>query len=190
MNRRYLVLIGAALFGVLTTICVGDDDGPQEHVVPTPLAPVAPLAPRAVEFDFGDFKAPGGHFGANFAVPDSDWSKVEKLANALGDAKDDKEKTAINDKLKTAIDKCFEQDMKSREGELKKLQQRLDKLKAQLDRRRKAKDDIVQLEVKVLQNEAAGLGFSHSAATRIHREIRKRIGRDHGRDINLIEVSP
>lgn len=185
MSRRYLVLIGAALFGALTTVCVGDEDGGPEHVAPT--APVPPIAPRALQFDFGDFTGHGGHFGANFAVRDSDWSKVEKLANALGDAKDEKEKTAISDKLKSAVDKCFEEDMKSREGELKKLQQRLDKLKAQLDRRRKAKDEIVQLEVKVLQNEAAGLGFSHSAALRIHREVRKRVGRDHGLIIDTHE---
>jgi hypothetical protein len=127
-----------------------------------------------------------GNFGAIFAVPDSDWSKVEKLTNELGEAKDDKQKTTLTDKLKTAVDKCFDDDLKGREAELKKLQERLDKLRAQLDKRRKAKDEIVQLEVKVLTNEAAGLGFSHSAASRLHRELRKRVSRGHGNSSSVI----
>jgi len=49
--------------------------------------------------------------------------------------------------------------LENRETELTKLDERLSKLRAQLDRRRKAKTDIIQLQVKVLVNEAEGLGF-------------------------------
>ena len=50
--------------------------------------------------------------------------------------------------------------MKVREAELSKLETRLKRLHEQLDRRRQARGEIIQLEVKVLTNEAAGLGFS------------------------------
>jgi len=195
MNRQFFVLVAAGVLG-LATICVGQDDAPEKPRAPlAPLAPVAPMPPHGphnIQFWANDEFTSPGNFGAIFAVPDSDWSKVEKLTNELGEAKDDKAKTALTDKLKTAVDKCFDADMKGREAELKKLQERLDKLKTQLDKRRAAKDEIVQLEVKVLTNEAAGLGFSHSAASRIHREIRKRMsgGRGHSGDVINLEVSP
>jgi hypothetical protein len=190
MNRQFFVLVAAGVLG-LATICVGQEEIPEK--IKPPLPPIAPLAPRGphnIEFYTSDEFPSAGKFAGMFVVPDSDWSKVQKLTDELGEAKDDKAKTALSDKLKSAVDKCFEEDMKGREAELKKLQERLDKLKAQLDSRRKAKDDIVQLEVKVLTNEAAGLGFSHSATTRIHREIKKRLSGGHGRGNIVIDDSP
>jgi hypothetical protein len=44
-----------------------------------------------------------------------------------------------------------------------KLEERLKKLKDQLERRRKAKTDIIQLELKVLVNEAEGLGLPRNS---------------------------
>jgi hypothetical protein len=190
MNRQFFVLVAACVLG-LATICVGQEEAPEKPKMPIPpIAPMPPHGPHNFEFWTNeDFTGPG-KFGAIFAVPDSDWSKVEKLANELGEAKDDKQKTAVTDKLKSAVDKCFDEDVKAREADLKKLQERIDKLKAQLDKRRQAKDEIVQLEVKVLTNEAAGLGFSHSTASKIHREIRKRINRGRGNDVLKLEMSP
>jgi hypothetical protein len=69
-------------------------------------------------------------------------------------------KAELTKQLEAAVAESFDEDMKVREGELSKLEERLNKLRAQLDRRRKAKGEIIQLEVKVLVNEAAGLGFS------------------------------
>ena len=70
-----------------------------------PVAPMPPHGPHNFEFWTNDeFTGHAGNFGAIFAVPDSDWSKVEKLANELGEAKDEKAKTALADKLKSAVD--------------------------------------------------------------------------------------
>lgn len=191
MNRQFFVLVAASVLG-LATICVGQDEAPERpRALVAPVAPIPPMPPHGphnVEI-WDDFSGPG-KFSAMFVVPDTEWSKVEKLTSELGEAKDDKAKAGLSEKLKSAVEKCFEADMKGREAELKKLQERLDKLKAQLDKRRSAKAEIVELEVKVLQNEAAGLGFSHSAASKIHREIRKRIGGAHGRSIINIDESP
>jgi len=71
-----------------------------------------------------------------------------------------KKKAELTKQLEAAVAEGFDEDMKVRESELSKLEERLNKLRAQLDRRRKAKGEIIQLEVKVLVNEAAGLGFS------------------------------
>jgi len=79
--------------------------------------------------------------------------------NRLREA-DDKTKVELTKELETAVATSFDADMKERENDLAKLEQRLNKLREQLDRRRKAKSEIIQLEVKVLTNEAAGLGFS------------------------------
>jgi len=70
-----------------------------------------------------------------------------------------KQRAEIMKQLEAAVAAGFDEDMKVREGELSKLEERLNKLRAQLDRRRKAKGEIIQLEVKVLVNEAEGLGF-------------------------------
>jgi hypothetical protein len=49
--------------------------------------------------------------------------------------------------------------MVNREKELAELEKRLAKLREQLDRRRTKKQDIMDLQIKVLLNEADGLGF-------------------------------
>ena len=199
MNRRFLVCASIGLFGALASMCLGQDQGQNRETpaaLPAPAAPAAPELPpmghHGFEFHTGDnpFWAPGTRFGAAFAVPDAEWSKVEKLTSELGDATDDKQKTGLTEKLKGAVDKCFEQDMKGREAELAKLQERLNKLKNQLDRRRKAKDEIVQLEVKVLVNEASGLGFSSSAASKVRKVIKKRMSRDRGGEVIDLELTP
>jgi phosphoenolpyruvate-protein kinase (PTS system EI component) len=86
-------------------------------------------------------------------------SEIARLMNQLRDA-DSAKKPELTKQLEAAVDKYFDEDMKTREAELAKLEERLSKLRSQLDRRRKAKTDIIQLQIKVLLNEADGLGFT------------------------------
>jgi hypothetical protein len=86
-------------------------------------------------------------------------AKVAKIQRELRDAEDNK-KPELTKQLETAVSECFDQDMKVREGELTKIEQRLAKLRARVDKRKKARTDIIQLEMKVLENEADGLGFA------------------------------
>jgi hypothetical protein len=79
--------------------------------------------------------------------------------NDLRDAEDDAKKADITKQLQVAVDKYFDEDMTARETELTKLTERLMKLRSQLDRRRKAKDEIIRFQIKVMVNEAEGLGF-------------------------------
>jgi len=95
----------------------------------------------------------------DFGFPVATEDEVGRLVGELREA-DDAKKAELTKQLEAAVAKQFERDMEGRETELTKLDERLNKLRAQLDRRRKAKTDIIQLQVKVLVNEAEGLGFT------------------------------
>ena len=85
---------------------------------------------------------------------------LRRLTEELREAGDQKKKGEITKQLESAVGDAFDMDLKVREAELSKLEVRLKRLHEQLDRRRQARGEIIQLEVKVLTNEAAGLGFS------------------------------
>ena len=86
-------------------------------------------------------------------------NQMQQLTQRLREAKDEATKADLTKQLETAVDKYFDEDMKSRETQLSQLEERVTKLRAQLDRRRKAKDEITKLQTKVLVNDADGLGF-------------------------------
>jgi hypothetical protein len=85
--------------------------------------------------------------------------RLNPVLNRLRDAKDDKQKDAIKGELSKILDSYFEQDMQWRSSEIESIEQRVQRLRNQLQRRRQAKEEILQLQLKVLENEAAGLGF-------------------------------
>jgi hypothetical protein len=91
-------------------------------------------------------------------------SEIRKLVNQLRETDDEAKKADLTKQLEAAVAKHFDEDMKTRETELTKLEERLKKLRAQLDRRAKAKAELIQLQVKVLVNEAEGLGFSGASS--------------------------
>jgi hypothetical protein len=84
---------------------------------------------------------------------------IEQHSAAIRDAANDEQKAAASSELRAALAQHFEEDLKHRQQELDKVAERLEKLRAQLARRREKKDEIVDLQVKVVVNEAEGLGF-------------------------------
>ena len=86
--------------------------------------------------------------------------RIEHLMIELSEADDDAKKADLKKQLELAVTENFEEDLTTRETDLKKLEERLTKLRAQLDRRRKAQAEIIQLQLKVMVNEADGLGFT------------------------------
>ena len=86
-------------------------------------------------------------------------ARLEPMLNRLRKAKEDKQKAAIKDELLKALDGYFEKDLKWRSSEIAAIQERVQRLQDRLDQRREAKDEILQLQLNVLENEAAGLGF-------------------------------
>ena len=85
--------------------------------------------------------------------------ELRKAAEAVRNADGEDETSAARKTLTELVEKCFDADMVNREKELAELEKRLAKLREQLDRRRTKKQDIMDLQIKVLLNEADGLGF-------------------------------
>lgn len=86
-------------------------------------------------------------------------TEINEQAAKYRDAENEEDKSTALKNLNEVVDKCFEDDMKVREQELASIEERLNKLQAQLDRRRAKKQEIVDLQVKVVINDAEGLGF-------------------------------
>jgi hypothetical protein len=102
------------------------------------------------------------------AIPDQN-PKATEIAQVMHDLRTSEspaEKADLKMRLGNAITDYFDDDLKSRETELANLEERLMKLRNQLDRRRAAKAEIVQLQLKVLVNDAEGLGFSSESDSR------------------------
>ncbi len=91
-------------------------------------------------------------------------AEIAQVLTELRVVNDDPKKAELTKQLESAIVAIFDKDMSSRETDLSQLEERLTKLRAQLDRRRKAKSEIIQLQIKLMVNEADGLGFSGTPA--------------------------
>lgn len=57
----------------------------------------------------------------------------------------------------------FDRDLETRESDLKDLESRVQKLRSQLDKRKAAKQEIIDLRLKTIQNEADGLEYPGAA---------------------------
>jgi hypothetical protein len=88
-----------------------------------------------------------------------DSHEIRAAAAAVHNAEDEKSKRQAQDRLEDLLDRYFDNDIRRRERELEDIEQRLKKLEAALERRREKRSEIVDLAVKVLLNEADGLGF-------------------------------
>jgi hypothetical protein len=158
------------MLGYAGSTGLGQVAEPAPAAAPTPPRPPAastPLLQPAPDDLFGEpnsYSAPrpvlpkyvmkAGARGANNAS-----AILRQAADAVHNAKGDDETTAARKQLTELIEKYFEEDMVQRQKELADLEKRLAKLREQLDRRRTKKQDIVELQAKVLLNEADGLGF-------------------------------
>ncbi|HEX4071047.1 MAG TPA: hypothetical protein VHX68_07755 [Planctomycetaceae bacterium] len=131
--------------GLLTSVCVG------QNQIPSVVSPLDEGSGIEL-FQVG----PGKKISRREAYQ----SNIRGLTGELSEARDEKKKAEITKQLESVVGNMFDMDMKGRDAELSKLEARLKKLRERLDRRRQARGEIIQLEVKVLINEAAGLGFS------------------------------
>ena len=109
----------------------------------------------------------GGYGAAGPSSPDPR-VKAEKALNAavakLKGAKKGDDRNAAANALKPALEAYFAADLKVREQEISGIQKRVENLDALIERRRKARDEIISLQLEVLSNEADGLGFFSTSA--------------------------
>jgi hypothetical protein len=89
---------------------------------------------------------------------------IESVAAKLHSAPNDEIKAEGRKVLKKLLDEYFDEDMKERAAELDKVEDRVKKLRAQLGKRGDKKEEILDLQFKVLENEADGLGFFSNPA--------------------------
>lgn len=73
--------------------------------------------------------------------------------------KTEKEKKRAEGEVKSSLSIYFDYDMKFREQDIAKIETRLKNLRTRLEKRRAAKEQLVELQVQLLINEANGLGF-------------------------------
>jgi flagellar hook-basal body complex protein FliE len=137
------------------SIAQGDDDEVRDvTVVQTPASPepfaasLAPLAPFQTQ--------------AAVVINGPSSEKEIEAVGKLSKAKSDEERAEARAELKEVLNEQFEQYLKQQAKELDRLQAKLKKLQSQLDKRRDAKEEIVALRMKQLENEVNGLGWQGS----------------------------
>lgn len=86
-------------------------------------------------------------------------SRISSAMKALNEAKDDDQRKQSVVELRDAMSDYFEEDLKLRQAELQSVNNGLKKMEASLKRRADAKDEIIALQMKIVENEAVGLGF-------------------------------
>ena len=100
-----------------------------------------------------------GRFGRGFG-PIPITQQIKNHRHYLSDPnKSDEEKAKAKQELQVLLNQYFDEDIKARQTKITEIEQRVAKLKAQLEKRRAAKSELVQLQMKLIENEAAGLGF-------------------------------
>jgi len=150
------------------------EDRPKSGLSQPPAAaPAPPAPPRRPDSPVDDFDRRGGMgrrgFGmlrgrGPFAHPISEeeiqeFKALHQAVKNLKTAKNDAEKTSATNEISQVLEKWFKRDLERRENQISEIETRVKKLRDQIDKRKKAKDEIINLRLKTIVNEANGLGF-------------------------------
>ncbi|EAQ82202.1 hypothetical protein DSM3645_00770 [Blastopirellula marina DSM 3645] len=96
-------------------------------------------------------------FSATFN-PLTEQKKLKAIAK-LKQAKTDEEKATAREELKRVLTEIFSADMKQRDKQAKEIESRIKKLRDQYEARENAQDEIIDLQLQLLEKQAAGLEF-------------------------------
>ncbi|MBI2477924.1 MAG: efflux RND transporter periplasmic adaptor subunit [Planctomycetia bacterium] len=91
--------------------------------------------------------------------------RIRAARQQLRDAKTDDERKSARAQLRQLLAEIFSQDMQTREKQAAEIESRLSKLRQQYREREKVKDEIIDLQLKVIEQDAAGLGFPSTGPT-------------------------
>lgn len=94
-----------------------------------------------------------------------DAQKKTQAYAKLRQAKTDAEKTAAREELRKVLADIFTADMQQRERKAKEIEARVKQLRDQYDAREEAKDEIIDLQLQLLEKQAAGLEFPGGASS-------------------------
>lgn len=106
----------------------------------------------------------GGSLGLAQRQPQAAQEQIRAARQQLSDAKTDDDKKAARAHLRKLLADIFAQDMQMREKQAAEIKSRLAKLRQQYQAREKVKDQIIDLQLKVIERDAAGLGFPGNAS--------------------------
>lgn len=84
---------------------------------------------------------------------------AEQQAILANEKTKESEKEAAKEKLKEIFSKQFDRDLEKRRKDLEQLEEKLAKLKEIIAKREKAREELVDLRIKLIENDAEGLGF-------------------------------
>jgi hypothetical protein len=101
-----------------------------------------------------------GRTGMQSRTPqDSNRRQIDSALRKLREAKSDAERETARSVVRRTLADIFQADMEARRRQAAEIESRLTKLRQQYEEREKVKDTIIDLQLKVLENDAAGLGF-------------------------------
>jgi hypothetical protein len=84
-------------------------------------------------------------------------SAIEQFRSSDGEAR-----TGAQQRLKGLIEQYFDRDVERREAEVADIVGQVKKLREQLDRRRQKREELIDLQMKLIENESEGMGFFSS----------------------------
>jgi hypothetical protein len=134
---------------------------PPEHLLQSPsTVAYAPLNNQNQLFR--DAMATG-YFGSNtYGISQAErklMSEITSSANAVAKAENSRAEENETKKLRESLAKLFDERIKRREHEIEALEKRFQDLKTKNEERKRKKDEIVDLKLKSVINEAKGFGF-------------------------------
>ncbi len=85
--------------------------------------------------------------------------KLDRATQSLRNAKDEPSRKAAIATIRDQLNAQFDRDLKRRADELTAIEERLQALQAQVQKRKDAREQIIELRLNTMINEADGLGF-------------------------------
>jgi hypothetical protein len=85
--------------------------------------------------------------------------KLQEAIDLLKSAKEDEARKVATGIIQDQLNSQFDRDVEQREKELVEVERRVKTLREQLDKRKSLRDDIIGLRLKIILNDAEGLGF-------------------------------
>jgi hypothetical protein len=125
----------------------------------------APQSPELMIYQDGQFSVVTQN--VNDPKTQENYRNTQKLlmdaVQALRSENSSEEKRAeAKELLGNFLGAHFEHDQKKRKDQLQALEQQVAKLKSQLEKRSQSKDQLVELRLKLMENDASGLSFPQS----------------------------
>ncbi|TWT90871.1 hypothetical protein Mal64_12690 [Pseudobythopirellula maris] len=87
--------------------------------------------------------------------------RVDKARQLYADADNDEKKQEAQGKLRKALQDQFTLDIESRRAEFDKIKKRVDQLEERLETRVRKRDELVELQLSLIKNNADGLGWGN-----------------------------